>query len=146
MLQPSDLAMLKAEKDLFEFLEPELRAAGLVPAEPEPKLPAAMTDAELEDWDLENRRSPQALAMLEEAAGRGLPWAIKSILHVIEIGGSDDTRFSNRSKRLLRLLSTISDCPEVFVPAKIWLKENGYQLVWDAALKKWVVPPESPEK
>ncbi len=146
LLQPSDLVVLETEKELFAFLEAELRAAGLVTAEPEPKVPAAMSDAELEDWDLQNRGRPEGIAMLQEAARRGLPWAFKSILHVIEIVGFEETRFSNRSRGLLRLISTISDCPEDFVPAKIWLKENGDQLVWDATLKRWVLPPGNPDR
>ena len=86
LLKPADLDALRAEVGVFDFLKPELTAAGLIAAEePQPKAPAEMSDQELEGWDREHLGRPQPIAMLEEAARRGLPWVGKSIKEILEV-------------------------------------------------------------
>ena len=79
LLKPADLAALRAEVAVFDFLKPELTAAGLMTAEePPPKAPAEMSDQELEGWDREHLGRPQPGAMLEEAARRDCPGSVKA--------------------------------------------------------------------
>ncbi len=137
LLKPADLAALRAEEGVFDFLKPELTAAGLTPAEePRPKAPAEMSDQELEGWDRETLGSPQPMAMLEEAARRGLPWVSKSIMEIMEV-----MPYGGEGRGLLKFLPAVSDCPVDQRRGRAWLTTNAHRLVWDAARKKWVVPP-----
>ena len=137
LLKPADLVALRAEVAVFDFLKPELTAAGLTPGEePRPKAPAEMSDQELEGWDRETLGSPQPMAMLEEAARRGLPWVRKSIMEIMEI-----MPYARDEQGLLKFLPAVSDCPVDLRRRRAWLTINAHRLVWDAARKKWVVPP-----
>ena len=141
LLKPADLDALRAEEGVFDFLKPELTAAGLTPAEaPRPKAPAEMSDQELEGWDRETLGSPQPMAMLEEAARRGLPWVSKSIMEIMEV-----MPYSGEERGLLKFLPAVSDCPVDQRRGRAWLTINAPRLVWDADRKKWVVPPATEE-
>ena len=139
LLKPVDLDALRAEVGVFDFLKPELTAAGLIAAEePQPKAPAEMSDQELEGWDREHLGRPQPMAMLEEAARRGLPWVGKSIKEILEV-----MPYAGEWQGLLKFLPAVSDCPVDQRRGRAWLRTNGNRLVWDAARKKWVVPPDT---
>jgi hypothetical protein len=137
LLKPADLDALRAEVGVFDFLKPELTAAGLIAAEePQPKAPAEMSDQELEGWDREHLGRPQPMAMLEEAARRGLPWVRKSIMEIMEV-----MPYGGEEHGLLQFLPAVSDCPVDQRRGRAWLTTNAHRLVWDPARKKWVVPP-----
>jgi hypothetical protein len=95
-----------------------------------------MSDQELEGWDREHLGRPQPIAMLEEAARRGLPWVRKSIMEIMEV-----MPYGGEEHGLLKFLPAVSDCPVDQRRGRAWLTTNAHRLVWDAARKKWVVPP-----
>ena len=136
LLQPSDIDSLKSDTTLFDLLRPELIEAGHILAEvPRPKSPDAMSDQELEGWDRVDLSSPLLMPMIEEAFRRGLPWSLEAIMEIVQSDSQIMAKDSN-----FNFLSSVSDAPSGSHRAKAWLRLHGHKLIWDATLRKWVIP------
>lgn len=134
---PADVAAIRKDKGLFDFLREELAYKGLI-AEHEANPPGAeiKTNEQLRsDW-LEGDRD--ADAALVEAVKRGLPWVPEALG---ELAGYRTLDVPFMLYHAARELARHSDFPKFANETDTnWLRANGARIRWDDAAKRWVLP------
>ena len=140
LMEAPDVTALRGSRpQLFRSLRFELALRKLIP------------DKEAHDPDWEEMAGDQLLAvwkrekyylndglkemLLTRALRRGLPWAWQETAEFADLLPNAVTT------ELSKAFSKISDCPAEPKSAISWIKQNAARLTWDAAAKRWVLPP-----
>ena len=102
-----------------------------------------MSDQQLrERWEKSTRGKVLHWRVLEESLKRGQGWAMAAAAEVVELLPDSES-----AEAILKFLPAVSACPgDSLAAAQTWLAAQAGRLVWDAARKKWVVPPATEDR
>ena len=140
LLQPDDLPMLVEHPALIDYLHDELTRQKLIPKTGKRPMdhfiPLMSNDKLAATWRKDQEQPELSVEALKEALRRGIAWSMPAAAEVIELmlnsaAGTD----------LLNFLPSVSECPAERTEALKWIRQHAAHLIWDAALKKWVIPP-----